>query len=407
MITGLTVRCPPLTQDPDVNASLPPHPDEILTATLPESLGSPVRSYQPIGHVGNLLLKPEFHPHRNIIAQVVLDKTPQLKSIVMKPLPEPGADPFLPQLPMEHLVGDLDTVVTLQEARCKLTFDFATNEYHRNMTHAHKALLASFGNSKNHIAIAEVDAGVGQLTFPAIRSHILVHANNPDPANHAALISNIPNTTPTACDPRASAFVHATNLPTREFIPTAIRTLLDRSLDPETNQVLWPQPFINPKKPRPAPRIYKFPSVFSHFVIPYSAGGMHLLDSFRGSYAGLGIGERIMPTIHVYAYHASRLPEIARKDFVSQVREGLKFPIDVGELQVECVIKGEKQMSLHRVSFKLPRRVATRARRKMRWEREGKLRWEGEGDVGKTNTTKTEGATESDSGVENKNMEDR
>lgn len=126
---------------------------------------------------------------------------------------------------------------------------------------------------------------------------------------------------------------------------------------------------------------------------------MHLLDSFRGSYAGLGIGERIMPTIHVYAYHASRLPEMARKDFVSQVREGLKFPIEAGELQVECVIKGEKQMSLHRVSFKLPRRVATRARRKMRWEREG--------DVGKTNATKTEGATESDSEVENKGMEDR
>lgn len=132
---------------------------------------------------------------------------------------------------------------------------------------------------------------------------------------------------------------------------------------------------------------------------------MHLLDSFRGSYAGLGIGERLMPIIHVYAYHASRLPEIARKDFVSQVREGLKFPIEAGELQVECVIKGEKQMSLHRVSFTLPRRLATKARRKMRWGREG--------DGEKTVATKTEGATESDSGVEsdswaeNKSMEDR
>lgn len=97
---------------------------------------------------------------------------------------------------------------------------------------------------------------------------------------------------------------------------------------------------------------------------------MSHLGSFRGSFAGLGIGERLMPIIHVYAYHASWVPEIARKDFLCQVREELRFPMEERDLRVECITKGDNQMSLHRVSFRLPRRAATRALRKMRWQRE-------------------------------------
>lgn len=125
---------------------------------------------------------------------------------------------------------------------------------------------------------------------------------------------------------------------------------------------------------------------------------MSLLDSFRGSFAGLGIGERLMPIIHVYAHHASPVPEIARKDFLYQVREGLKFPMEERDLWVECVTRGDNQMSLHRVSFTLPRRVATRTRRKMRWEREM---------VGLVEGGKIEDATESDSGEENEDMGNR
>lgn len=86
---------------------------------------------------------------------------------------------------------------------------------------------------------------------------------------------------------------------------------------------------------------------------------MKILDAFRGSYAGLGISERLMPMIHVYAYHTSRLPKIARNDFINEVRVGLKFSIDEEEVSVECVILGGKQKSLHRVSFRLPRKLAT------------------------------------------------
>lgn len=109
-----------------------------------------------------------------------------------------------------------------------------------------------------------------------------------------------------------------------------------------------------------------------------------------------------MPIIHVYAYHDSRVPETAREDFLYQVREGLKFPMKEEDLWVECVTKGDNQMSLHRVSFRLPRRVATRARRKMRWEREdaGPV----EGDEG-SDAVEIEGEIESDSGEESEDME--
>lgn len=97
---------------------------------------------------------------------------------------------------------------------------------------------------------------------------------------------------------------------------------------------------------------------------------MTLLDAFHGSYAGLGIDERLMPMVHVYAYHSSRLPQIARKDFIDEVRVGLKFPIDEEEVSVECVIIGGKQKSMHRVSFRLPRKIAmTPVRGKVKWRK--------------------------------------
>lgn len=125
---------------------------------------------------------------------------------------------------------------------------------------------------------------------------------------------------------------------------------------------------------------------------------MKLLDAFWGVYAGLGINERTMPIIHVYAYHASRSPQVARKDFIEEVRAELGFPVEEEEVAVACVVIGTKNKSLHRVSFRLPRKVAMMSP-KEKMAQEEKKRGEGRN---KTNTSEIESA---DSGVGSERVE--
>ncbi|CAF1666035.1 unnamed protein product, partial [Rotaria sordida] len=101
--------------------------DQVIKAILPDDLGKdkPINTgsgYSLVGHIAHFNLKDAVLPYKHIIAQVVLDKLPNVKTVVNK-LHE--IDSVYRNFELEILAGEPNTIVKCRESKAIFQFDFA------------------------------------------------------------------------------------------------------------------------------------------------------------------------------------------------------------------------------------------------------------------------------------------
>jgi tRNA (guanine37-N1)-methyltransferase len=81
LLTALIKHLPP--HHPATLLLWPQHTLPTLQKLLPEGIDVPT-SFESIGHIAHLNLRPEQLPHKALIGQVIMDKNPTIRTVVNK-----------------------------------------------------------------------------------------------------------------------------------------------------------------------------------------------------------------------------------------------------------------------------------------------------------------------------------
>lgn len=160
--------------------------EEILAKMLPEGVEIP-RSYEQVGHVCHLNLRDCQLPYRFQIAQVILDKVKNLRTVVNK---VGKIETEFRTFEMELLGGDPSTTVQLQEHECTFTFEFKDVYWNSRLQAEHGRLIKALflepvvpimGGLKP--MLADATCGVGPFSIPIVKhsTNIISHANDLNP----------------------------------------------------------------------------------------------------------------------------------------------------------------------------------------------------------------------------------
>lgn len=161
---------------------------EIVTSILPEDLLEEVPSgYTLTGDIAHVNLREAYLPYKQIIGQVILDKNPNIKTVINK-TEEVGVTSEFRTFDMEILAGEPKTEVEVSESGCRFKFDFAKVYWNSRLETEHNRIIKSF---KEGEAVADVMAGVGPFAIPAGKKKVFVWANDLNPESYKAMVDNI------------------------------------------------------------------------------------------------------------------------------------------------------------------------------------------------------------------------
>ena len=148
--------------------------DEILSATLPDGMDIP-SSFETIGHIAHLNLRPEHEPFKHLIGSVILDKNPVIKTVVNKVGAIEATFRFFQ---MEILAGEDRMHVEVREEGCIFTFDYSKVYWNSRLQHEHRRLVELFGKGQR---VCDLFCGVGPFAIPAAKKGCIVYANDLNP----------------------------------------------------------------------------------------------------------------------------------------------------------------------------------------------------------------------------------
>jgi len=337
---------------------------QLLAAVLPEDCHDDIPgAFTLTGHLAHLNLRSRFLPYRHLIAQLILDKNPPVKTVVNK-IEDVGASSIFRTFPMEVLAGPADTVVEVKESNCTFVFDFAKVYWNTRLGHEHERIVSKF---KPHEAVCDVMAGVGPFALPAAKKEVFVWANDLNPESYASLRDNVTRN-------KVDAFVKVYNADGREFIRSSIAHFYKLHKFPASRFITvpgTPVKFSRTKarqgilQEKPKERKIELPLAFAHFVMNLPGSAVEFLDAFIGSYRDLEAaydrGEFRMPMIHVSTFHRERPDrgeEFAEEDICASISSHLRYTVGRDQVEVHFVRRVAPSKSMYCASFRLPEDVA-------------------------------------------------
>ena len=180
----------------------------LLPPTLVDGVEVLQTGFEIVGHLAHMNLKEEFLPYKATIGRVVLDKNPSLRCVVNKTA---EISTQFRTFPMEVIAGEDDTLVSVRHGGAHFTFDFRTVYWNSRLQHEHELLVREL--LPQGACVADAFAGVGPFAVPAAMPPrgCTVHANDLNPASHAALCTAIARN-------KVSARVHPHNRDGRAFL---------------------------------------------------------------------------------------------------------------------------------------------------------------------------------------------
>ncbi|KAJ2673101.1 tRNA(m(1)G37)methyltransferase [Coemansia sp. RSA 1285] len=328
--------------------------DDVLRAVLPSENEAPT-SYEQIGHIAHMNLRDQYLEYKEIIGQVILDKSPTVTMVVNK---LDTIDNTFRNFQMEVLAGTEDFVAQVRENDCVFRFDYSKVYWNSRLHSEHERLIKMFSRGAS---VCDVMAGVGPFAIPAARRGALVWANDLNPASHEALQDNIRTN-------KVQDRVRAFCMDGRAFIRKAFAdyiALVAASGPPS----LPPLAKSNTSKQKIAAReqAIAVPSPsFDHVVMNLPAIAIEFLDAFRGlfrSIAGAAARDESqkpinMPTIHTHCFTKAEDPE---RDILQRACRALGFPEDDYKLldaTVFYVRRVAPNKDMYCLSLRLPESVA-------------------------------------------------
>jgi tRNA (guanine37-N1)-methyltransferase len=307
----------------------------------------------------HLNLREQFLPHKILIGQVLLDKNPNIRTVINKIEVVGSTNPFR-TFQYEVLAGPNDLNVTVSLCNCEFKFDFSKVYWNPRLNTEHERLVDSF---KEGEAVCDVMAGVGPFAVLAGKKNIFVSANDLNPDCNTALEYAIRRN-------KVGAFVTASCMDGRQFIRRATRDWAskDRSV-----VILQKRPDSElarsgsrRRRRRFSNKLFKAPITFQHYVMNLPASAVEFLDAFRGLHAGesdlfVPNTPTALPLVHVYCFTEGK--ELQRDEEVAVyklVSERLGHSLSWGDPDTKaCFVRRvSPKKKMYCFSFRLPPEVA-------------------------------------------------
>jgi tRNA (guanine37-N1)-methyltransferase len=325
-----------------------------MDAILPEdSLDEVPSGFQAVGHIAHLNLRSQYLPYKSLIATVLLDKNPVIKTVINK-TDTVGEESEYRTFSYEVLAGPHDMDVSVREQGCEFRFNYAKVYWNSRLNTEHERLVQLFRPGE---AVCDVMAGIGPFAIPAGKKRVFVWANDLNPDSFKHLEQNVKLN-------HVASFVEPFNTDGREFIERATRGLWMA----ERSVTLPPRKVSRTSKERTAPVVIPQPKTFSHFVMNLPASAITFLPAFIGLYARVGIPRsEPRPCIHVYCFVKKVDENVDEAEEVRKTISGLhgfSFTLgdeaEEGQLKITDVRNVGPSKTMFCASFILPEDVAYR-----------------------------------------------
>ena len=309
----------------------------------------------------HLNLRKQYLPHKHLIATVLMDKNPALRTVINK-IDDVGSENEFRTFKYELLAGDPSLDVEVKEQECRFRFNFAGVYWNSRLSTEHERIVGKF---KPGDSVCDLMAGVGPFAIPAGRKKVFVYANDLNPAGYKGLVEAVKLN-------GVSKFVKSFNADARKFIQSSAIALAAEDLKID----ITPKG-KKPSRSKPSPPPPKLqqvwltqPKTFDHYVMNLPASAITFLDGFIGLYHGreglfTGSTARQLPMIHVYCFGPkSDDTEKIEKEICTEISQRLGYNIQKGidELEIYDVRDVAPQKRMFCVSFRLPKEVAFRDR---------------------------------------------
>lgn len=334
---------------------------DVMRSILPEELQNEIPSgFNTAGHVAHLNLRDQYLPYKHIIAQVIIDKNPGIKTVINK-VDNVGTASEFRTFAYEVLAGPDDLLVDVSEAGCHFRFDYAKVYWNSKLGTEHQRVTALFRPGE---VVADVMAGIGPFAVPAGKKHVFVWANDKNPESYRCLADSIQRN-------KVGAFVRAFNDDGHSFIRRACDEVLAASRRGEA--AVLPAPKISrsapPGTPRPeAPRV-PLPPTVAHFVMNLPASALEFLHNFRGIYHDEEAlfaphTDTRLPLVHAHCFAVKADDATPLDDICDRIEREIGVRLVPGDAEVDG------QVSIHEVrdvapakrmfcaSFRVPPSVA-------------------------------------------------
>lgn len=128
-------------------------------------------------------LREEYQPYKDLIAAVLLDKNPSVRTVINKTDDVGSNSPFR-TFDFEILAGEPNLTVTAKQEDCFFRFDYSKVYWNTRLGAEHHRLVSLF---KEGEAVCDVMAGVGPFAVPAGKKGVFVWANDLNPDSYASL----------------------------------------------------------------------------------------------------------------------------------------------------------------------------------------------------------------------------
>ncbi|CAF3579658.1 unnamed protein product [Rotaria socialis] len=189
--------------------------EQVIKAILPDDLGKdkPINTgsgYSLIGHIAHFNLKDAVLPYKHIIAQVVLDKLSNVKTVVNK-LHE--IDSVYRNFELEIIAGEPNTIVKCRESKATFQFDFAKVYWNPRLSTERERIVNILHRDD---FIFDVFAGVGPFVVPAAMLGCTVYGNDINPESVKWMTVNLKANH----SKKSRNEYHVFNLDGREFLRT-------------------------------------------------------------------------------------------------------------------------------------------------------------------------------------------
>jgi tRNA (guanine37-N1)-methyltransferase len=340
--------------------------EEVMRCLLPpdvrDTMDGVPTGFNQAGHVAHLNLREMFLPYKKLIAEVLMDKNPGIRTVINK-VADVGTESEFRTFAYEVLAGEDDLNVEARENECVFQFDYAKVYWNSKLEGEHRRLVQLF---KPGEVVCDVMAGIGPFAVPAGKRGVFVWANDYNPESYKSLDANVKRN-------KVTQYVQPFNEDGRLFIKKAADLVYAASTSgvyavakqKRVSRRQQQQDGGNAEEEKRIP----VPPTISHFVMNLPASAITFLPHYRGLYFGR---EKLfephtstkLPMVHVHCFAAKAEGEAPMLDICQRITAELGVPIILGDPEVPGqaavleirIVAPNKRMFC--ASFRIPDEVA-------------------------------------------------
>ncbi|CZT42249.1 probable protein MET-10 [Rhynchosporium secalis] len=346
---------------------------DVMTSLLPEDAQGEIPvGFAIVGHVAHLNLRDEYLPYKKVIAEVLVDKNPTIRTVINK-VDDVGTHSEFRTFEYEVLAGPDDMEVEMSEGDCIFKFNYSKVYWNSRLQTEHKRLVDYFQPGE---VVCDVMAGIGPFAVPAGKKGVFVWANDLNPESYEALKAAIKRN-------KVQNFVRPFCADGHKFIYTAADDLIDLTITSK-NTISIPSKARRSRSapiiPPPCPTILTIPQTINHFVMNLPATAIDFVGSFNGLYKGHEDlfepkTDKKLPMVHVHCFSTKSEDNVKEgKEICERISGVLGFEVrprstagegeeEEGEVQICEVRDVAPKKRMFCASFRIPRSVAFGERR--------------------------------------------